>query len=292
MHEMEVVAGFSCPDFVWLDKWVGNAHRAGVEVGSDVFLEIGLGLLAVERNLFEHKDERVHVDGHDPLKGDPGVSEGLKQEVSGGERNPLAFHPTAEEYPFFVRLIDGYLKPVIRKSHAEVQLCSGGGERGDVEFLDLLVPESAVREGIRPEDVEFLLVKGIGHFCEDAGGMSVRIVDEVEGDRVEDVSEGPQVGDQADRADGSGVSLAAQVADEVFPDGGCAGLQVIGGPQGIDGSRPVSDQRIAIEQMNFIQIDAEHEDPIVEGMHLRSPSVMVDFAVIQAGFHDRDRGGF
>ena len=101
-----------------------------------------------------------------------------------------------------------------------MQLCSGGGERGDVEFLDLLVPESAVREGIRPEDVEFLLVKGIGHFCEDAGGMSVRIGDEVEGDRVEDVSEGPQVGDQADRADGSGVSLAAQVADEVFPDGG------------------------------------------------------------------------
>ncbi len=80
----------------------------------------------------------------------------------------------------------------------------------------MALAEALAAVGLALHQVKLLLAKCVGNLGHDASQFVVAVVDEEEGDGIEDMSPGAQIGDKFDATDGCVESLGAKVTDHVF----------------------------------------------------------------------------
>lgn len=198
------------------------------------------------------------------LQGDKGEAETVGYQRTGAQGNLFTGQAGPEEgrfRPLFVIIhIEG--NPVLWQLRLDFENLIQIGEGGNIEEFRVGLPEFFLLKILPLQEKRFQLTEGVVYLDNHCQRLILLIVAEVEADGIEDVAEGPEVGQQGDAGRNFGHSLAGKVGLDIGAQGGVTEIEVVVIIEGVDIEAIVADEWVALNQgINFIQIQMPHEDP-------------------------------
>ena len=164
----------------------------------EILLKFGIGGFLEKWQAFDPQPKRLPVNAENDLQRHQRVADGTPEKSRIGEGAVFSTYPTNESGLAVLDVVDMDFDAVmVGNANAEVEFGGQAGKGGDVEmFRGGKAKESWRFGGI--DEVGLQFSKGVADFYDHLGWPAVGVGDEIETDRIEDVTEDTRQGDQSD----------------------------------------------------------------------------------------------